>query len=92
LEKAESIIRTIANQIQEALPKPCNEHSPTIRYKAFGDSNIDFTIGIKLSNYLDTFPVRHDLIKALKKQFDLEHIEISYPCRNVYVKQDARNE
>jgi small-conductance mechanosensitive channel len=92
LEKAESIIRTIANQIQEALPKPCNEYSPTIRYKAFGDSNIDFTIGIKLSNYLDTFPVRHDLIKALKKQFDLEHIEISYPCRNVYVKQDARNE
>lgn len=66
-----------------------NKHTPTIRYKAFGDSNIEFSIGIKLSDYLDTFPVRHELVKAIKERFDIENIEIFYPSRNIYLHQDA---
>jgi small-conductance mechanosensitive channel len=89
LEKVERILRETACKIQKDQVKPFNEHTPTIRFKAFGESNIEFSIGLKLSDYLDTFPVRHELIKALKERFDTENIDISYPCRDVYLHQDA---
>jgi small-conductance mechanosensitive channel len=32
------------------------------------------------------YPLRHEFIKALKKKFDEEKIEIAFPCTNVYMR------
>lgn len=89
LDHAENIIREIATNIQKQQVSPFNEHIPSVRFKAFGDSNIEFSIGIKLSDYMDSFPVRHELVKTLKQRFDLEQIDISFPCRNVYLHKET---
>jgi small-conductance mechanosensitive channel len=89
LDEVETIIRDIATNIQKKQAQPLNEFAPIIRFKSFGDSNIEFSIGIKVADYLDSFPIRHELVKALKERFDQEQIDISFPCRNVYLHQDV---
>jgi small-conductance mechanosensitive channel len=89
LEEAEKTIMAIASEMQSALPKPFNENVPLVRFKAFSESNIDFMIKLILPTYFDSFLIRHDLIKSLKKRFDVDNIEISYPCTNVYLRQNS---
>jgi small-conductance mechanosensitive channel len=79
LEEAEKSILEIASEMQSTLPKPYNENVPLVRFKAFNESNIDFMIKLTLPTYFDSFPIRHELIKSLKKRFDVDNIEISFP-------------
>jgi small-conductance mechanosensitive channel len=92
LDEAENTIKDIALNIQQSFPEPYQKYSPNVRYKAFGDSNIEFSVSIKLPKYIDTFPIRHQLIKSLKAKFELENIEISFPCRNVYLQSEGNHE
>ncbi|HPJ12731.1 MAG TPA: mechanosensitive ion channel family protein [Caldisericia bacterium] len=89
LEEAEKSILEIASEMQSTLPKPYNENVPLVRFKAFNESNIDFMIKLTLPTYFDSFPIRHELIKSLKKRFDVDNIEISFPCTNVYLRQNS---
>jgi small-conductance mechanosensitive channel len=63
---------------------------PFIRYKEFGDSNINFSIILKVNTPLDQYMVKHELIKQLKARFDREGIEISWPVRKLYMAREKK--
>lgn len=57
---------------------------PFIRYHTFGDSNINFSIILRIEEFVDRYLVAHEFIKALKARYDKENIEISWPIRKIY--------
>ncbi|MBI2651420.1 mechanosensitive ion channel family protein, partial [Candidatus Woesearchaeota archaeon] len=57
---------------------------PFIRYHTFGDSNINFSIILRVNTFIDKYLVTHEFIKSLKKAYDKEGIEISWPVRKIY--------
>lgn len=83
LEKVEKVTIEVAKEVQKKVLGAVKEFDPFIRFTEFGDSNINFNIIIKVETAIDKFRVRHELIKRLKKRYDKEKIEISWPVRKI---------
>jgi small-conductance mechanosensitive channel len=95
LEKVEEVSLRVAKRImkkthganvgEDPLRKyGIESQEPFIRYTSFGDSNINFNVLFLIKDWVKQYEVKDEFIKALKKEFDKENIEISFPCRNIY--------
>lgn len=86
LDLVEKVTLEVANNIQKISSGAITDHKPSLKFRNFGKSNIEFTIVLGVEDIADKFMVRHEFIKALKKRYDQEGIEISYPVRKVIRK------
>ena len=59
-----------------------------VTFLNFGESSIDFRVFIGAIDYSGQWSVTHEFIKRLHKRFKIEGIEIPYPIRTVYNKND----
>ncbi len=84
LKKVEKITIEVAKKIQKTVQGAVKDFEPFIRYHTFGDSNINFTIILRVEKFVDKYLVKHEFIKALKERYDKENIEISWPVRKIY--------
>ena len=84
LDKVEKVTIETAKKIQKTIAGAVKEFEPFIRYHTFGDSNINFSIILRVETFVDKYLVTHEFIKALKKAYDKGGIEISWPVRKVY--------
>lgn len=83
LERVEKVALEVANKIKKTIPGVKQDYDPVVRFKEFGDSNIDFIVVMRAEKYADQFLIHHEFMKALKKRFDKEDIEISFPMRKI---------
>ena len=84
LEKVERVTVDVAREIQRRVPGAVKTFQPFIRYHTFGDSNINFSIILRVKDPVSKYLVVHEFIKALKKRYDEEGIEISWPVVKLY--------
>lgn len=62
---------------------------PVVRFMpGFGESSLDFTLICQVKEFVDQFLVQHELRKRILKRFNEEGIEIPFPHRTVYLKQE----
>ncbi len=63
---------------------------PFVRFiPGFGESSLDFTLICKVREFVDQYLVQHELRKRIFKRFKKEGIEIPYPQRTVYVREET---
>lgn len=86
LGKVEKVALRVAKRIAKETESEVEGGEPFIRYREFGNSNINFNVLFKIKKWENQYELKHEFIKALKKEFDKEKIEISYPCTNVYMR------
>ncbi|MBI2546017.1 mechanosensitive ion channel family protein [Candidatus Woesearchaeota archaeon] len=84
LEKVERVTADVARKIQRTIPGAVKDFEPFIRYHTFSDSNINFSVILRVATFVDKYLITHEFIKALKKAYDLRGIEISWPVRKIY--------
>ncbi len=84
LEKVEKATVDVAKKIQKTVSGAVKNFEPFIRYHTFGDSNINFSVILRVEKFVDQYLVKHEFIKALKERYDKEGIEISWPVRKIY--------
>lgn len=89
LEKVEETTLKVANQLVLDTPGAATDFTPIMRYTEFADSNINFTVIMRAKNWPASRLLRHRFIKALKRSYDLEGIEIAFPSQNLYLRDDA---
>ncbi len=89
LEEVERISLEVANDVCERIEGGISDNKAVLRYEEFGDSSINFKIRIFVAAFRDQFTIKHEFIKALHKRFNKEQIEIPFPIRTVYMKNDA---
>ena len=87
LEKVEKITIDVAKKVLKGNEGAVDNFEPFIRYNEFADSNINFSVILRVKSYIDKFKLRHEFIKALKRRYDKEKVEISFPCLNVYKRK-----
>jgi small-conductance mechanosensitive channel len=64
--------------------------APSVRFEpGFGDSSLGFTVGCNVEEFADQFRVRHELRKRIRKRFLAEKIEMPFPTRTVYLREEA---
>lgn len=84
LEKVERVTIDVAKHVQETVSGAIKTFEPFIRYHTFGDSNINFSVILRVEEPVAKYVVMHEFIKALKERYDKEGIEISWPVRKIY--------
>jgi small-conductance mechanosensitive channel len=81
LEEAKKAIRDIKGLLET--PEPAVRFIP-----GFGESSLDFTVVVHVGEFTDQFPVQHELRKRIFKRFKEEGIEIPFPHRTVYLREE----
>jgi small-conductance mechanosensitive channel len=84
LEKVERVTIDVARKTLKTVQGAVSDFDPFIRYHTFADSNINFSIILRVKEYTDKYLLTHEFIKALTKRYNEENIEISWPVRKVY--------
>ncbi len=87
LEKVEKVTIDAATKIQKSVKGAVKTFKPFIRYNKFGDSNIEFSIILRVEKFVDQYETVHEFVKELVKAYSKHGIEISYPVRNVYMRK-----
>lgn len=84
LEKVEKILNKIGEKLQKTSEQIDPNSTVLARFSEFEDSAIGFRIVLKAKSYIDSFKLKHDLLKEIKKEFDKQKIEFAFPTRTNY--------
>lgn len=87
LEKVENVSLDVAKHILQTVEGGIPDFEPVVRFHTYGDSSINFNVILRVKDRVSQFLVKHEFVKALKKRFDKEGIEIPFPQRDVWMKQ-----
>lgn len=90
LAKVERVALAVAEETMRRLPEGVKDFKPMLRFKAFGDSNIDFSVILKAADRSGHYIVKSEFIKALNKRFGEEGIEIQYPVRKLIYADNGK--
>jgi small-conductance mechanosensitive channel len=88
-EQVERILVEEAKKGAADIPGLLAEPEPFVRFiPGFGDSSLDFTLICQVKEFVDQYPAQHELRKRIFKRFRAEGIEIPFPHRTVYVREE----
>ena len=83
LDHVEKVTVEVAGEVLRDTPGGVKEFEPFIRYHTFDDSSINFTVILRVKEYVDKYLVTHEFIKRLHKRYKQEDIEIPFPIRTL---------
>ena len=89
LEHVEEVTLEVANDVMKETKGSVEGYAPSIWYTDFGDSNINFWAVLRAYGYVDMWLLKHNFIKALFRRYNEEGIEISFPARSLYFKNNV---
>ncbi len=79
LEKVEKVTIEAAREIQKRVKGAVPDFDPFIRYHTFGDNGINFSIILRVNEFVDQYLITHEFIKELHKRYTKQGIEIPFP-------------
>ncbi len=83
LKKVEKITLEVAREIQKKVKGAVADFEPLVRFNTFADSNIGFSVILRVKEFMYKYTIQHEFIKSLKERYDKEGIEISWPVRKI---------
>ena len=89
LEQVERILIDEAKKGAADIPGLLAEPEPVVRFiPGFGESSLDFTLVCQVAEFTDQYLAQHELRKRIFKRFKEAGIEIPFPHRTVYVREE----
>jgi small-conductance mechanosensitive channel len=89
LAHVEEVTVDVARNVMREVPGGVPRFEPFIRYGAFGDSSITFTVIMRGTEVVSQYLLRHEFIKRLHERYRREGIVIPYPMRTLQLTPDA---
>ncbi len=86
LEKVERVTIEVAREVLQATEGAVHEFQPFIRYNAFAESSVNFTVILRAKEYAAQYLIVHEFMKRLHQRYRLEGIQIPFATRTVYIK------
>lgn len=91
LEEVERVTLEVAREVLERLDPDLDisdgaSTAPAVRFHTFGESSIIFNVNLHTTSFKGQYVVRHEFIKALKKRYDEENIQIPFPIRTIQME------
>ncbi len=88
-EKVETVLADEAQKAVGNIPGLLGHPEPFVRFTpGFGDSSLDFTLICQVEEFVDQYLVQHELRKRIFKRLKAEDLEIPYPHRTVYLREE----
>ncbi|MEK9658734.1 MAG: mechanosensitive ion channel family protein [Chloroflexota bacterium] len=89
LRHAERVIVEVMRESVAVVDGAVKEFEPAVWFTGFGDSNIEVRTSMQAHTWFARYDLISEFIKRLTERFRDEGIEISFPARNLWVR-DAR--
>lgn len=83
LTKVERVTLDVAREVQRTVPGAEAGFEPFIRFHTFADSSINFTVILRIKEFVDRYLVTHEFVKRLHRAYAESGIEIPFPQRVV---------
>jgi small-conductance mechanosensitive channel len=90
LEQVERITIETAKKVMSEVRGGIPGFNPLVRYNAFGEYTIQFTVILRVREFTDQYLIKHEFIKRLHKRYQLEGIRIPYPARELTLSEGSR--
>jgi small-conductance mechanosensitive channel len=90
LEMVETVTVEVAREVMVEVQGGVPGFEPSIRYRKFGDSSIDFSVNLRAKEFTNQYFLRHEFIKRLHKRFRAEGIDIPSPIRTIRMEGQNR--
>lgn len=89
-EKVETVLLDVTKKAVGEIPGLLGEPEPFVRFiPGFGDSSLDFTLICQVQEFVDQYLVQHELRKRIFIRLKAEELEIPYPHRTVYLREET---
>lgn len=75
IEVGEEVLKTVEGGV--------GSFKPFIRYHTFDDFSINFTVILRVKEFVDNYLIKHEFIKRLHKRYKDEGIVIPFPIRTL---------
>ncbi len=89
LRKVEKVTIEVAKEVLREVEGGVPDFEPFIRYHTFDDFSINFTVILRVKEFVDKYLITHEFIKRLHERYRKEGIEIPFPIRTVYMKKTS---
>jgi small-conductance mechanosensitive channel len=88
-EKVEKILVEETKKAVGEIPGLLGDPEPFVRFiPGYGESSLDFTLICQVKEFVDQYLAQHELRKRIFKKFKEEGIEIPFPHRTVYLREE----
>ena len=88
-ERVERILVEEAKKAVGDIKGLLGDPEPFVRFiPGFGESSLDFTLICQVTEFVDQYLAQHELRKRIFKRFKEEGIEIPFPHRTVYLREE----
>jgi small-conductance mechanosensitive channel len=88
-DRVERILMEEAAGAVGSVPGLLGDPAPFVRFiPGFGDSSLDFTLICQVAEFTDQYLAQHELRKRIFRRFKREGVEIPFPHRTVYVREE----
>lgn len=88
-EKVEKILIEEAKKAVDEVPGLLGDPEPFVRFiPGYGESSLDFTLICQIQEFVDQYLAQHELRKRIFRRFKEEGIEIPFPHRTVYLREE----
>ena len=84
LVAVEKVAVAVIKEVVAAIGAADPEFEPILRYTAFADNSINFSLVLRVKRYADSGLLKHELIKAIHARFLRDKIEIPFPQRVIH--------
>ena len=91
LTKVEKVTIEVGKKVMEDVTGGISQFEPFIRYHTFDDFSINFTVILRVREFVDQYLIKHEFVKRLHKRYEAEGIEIPFPIRTVHMKDVIRD-
>lgn len=81
------LVEKILLDVAAAEEELCETPLPVVRFRAYGESSLDFELMVWIVNPGDRGRILHQLYGAVYKAFAQNGVEIPYPKRDLYIKE-----
>lgn len=88
-EKVEAVLVDEVKKAVGEIPGLLADPEPFVRFiPGFGDSSLDFTLICQVQEFVDQYLAQHELRKRIFKRLKAENMEIPFPQRTVYLREE----
>ncbi len=93
IAQVERLLLEIGNQAAAEVPGMLAKPAPAVTFDpGFGDSSLGFTLGFQVAEFADQYGARNELRKRILRRFREEGIEMPFPTRSIFMREQAREQ
>jgi len=83
LDKVEQLTQQVAQETLTRLPGTVPEIPPLVRYHSFGPLGVEFSVILRIREFINLYTIRHEFIKRLYKRYQEEGIKTPNPVLGI---------